>query len=419
MSASTSARPSYAAVLRIPHVRRTFAAALVGRLSYGMVSLAVLLSVSQATGSYAVAGTVMALFGALSVLLSPLRASLVDRYGPRRVLPPLAFGYAGLLTALAVATWRPGADALLVGAVAVAAGAFPPPLGPTMRAVWSELVEDPRLIQRAFGLDGVAEELLFVSGPLLVGAVVRWAPPSAAVALGALLVAAGTLLFVSSPGTARLHYRRDPQPRKAGGRRRASRGLAQPVLVAAATGLATGAFDLMAVAFVEQRHYGTSVVTWVFAALSGGSAVGGLVYGAVRWRSTARLRLALLAVGLGLTLAAAGLVPGIASFAVAAACAGLFIAPSLTTAYLVADEAAGPGFRTRAGAWVNTAVNAGGSAGSAVAGALVGRLPLTVCFMVSGAAAVVAGMMAMVRPRDTQVVRAGADTDAAATHGAS
>ncbi|MGW5373714.1 MFS transporter, partial [Streptomyces sp. NPDC004011] len=119
MSASTSARPSYAAVLRIPHVRRTFAAALVGRLSYGMVSLAVLLSVSQATGSYAVAGTVMALFGALSVLLSPLRASLVDRYGPRRVLPPLAFMYAGLLTALAVATWRPGADALLVGAVAV------------------------------------------------------------------------------------------------------------------------------------------------------------------------------------------------------------------------------------------------------------------------------------------------------------
>ncbi|MGW5370942.1 MFS transporter, partial [Streptomyces sp. NPDC004011] len=226
-------------------------------------------------------------------------------------------------------------------------------------------------------------------------------------------------LVISVPSDGWIPYRRDPQPRKAGGRRRAPRGLAQPVLVAAATGLATGAFDLMAVAFVEQRHSGTSAVTWVFAALSGGSAVGGLVYGAVRWRSTARFRLAQLAVGLGLTLAAAGLVPGVASFAVAAACAGLFIAPALTTAYLVADEAAGPGFRTRAGAWVNTAVNAGGSAGSAVAGALIGRLPLTVCFMVSGAAAVVAGMMAMVRPRVTQGVHAGSDSEAAATHGAS
>lgn len=70
MSAS-STRPSYAAVLRMPYAKRTFTAALVGRLSYGTVSLAVMLAVSRATGSYAVAGTVMALFGAASVFLTP------------------------------------------------------------------------------------------------------------------------------------------------------------------------------------------------------------------------------------------------------------------------------------------------------------------------------------------------------------
>jgi hypothetical protein len=42
-----AARPSYAAVLRVPYARRTFAAALVGRLSYGMVSLAVMLAVTR------------------------------------------------------------------------------------------------------------------------------------------------------------------------------------------------------------------------------------------------------------------------------------------------------------------------------------------------------------------------------------
>ena len=166
MSAS-STRPSYAAVLRMPHATRTFAAALVGRLSYGMVSLAVLLAVSRATGSYAVAGVIMALFGAASVFLSPLRAALVDRHGPRRALLPMAALYAGLLGVLAAATWRPGAPALLLGTAAVAAGACTPPLGPTMRAVWGELVTDRRLLQRAYSLDGVAEELLFVSGPLL------------------------------------------------------------------------------------------------------------------------------------------------------------------------------------------------------------------------------------------------------------
>lgn len=44
-------RPSYAAVLRVPHARRTSTAALTARLSYGMVSLAVLPSVTHATGS--------------------------------------------------------------------------------------------------------------------------------------------------------------------------------------------------------------------------------------------------------------------------------------------------------------------------------------------------------------------------------
>ncbi|GAA1552219.1 hypothetical protein GCM10009678_38910 [Actinomadura kijaniata] len=47
---------SYAVVLRVPHARTTFAAALLGRLSYGIVFLSLTLAVSQATGSYAVAG---------------------------------------------------------------------------------------------------------------------------------------------------------------------------------------------------------------------------------------------------------------------------------------------------------------------------------------------------------------------------
>ncbi|MGW2900162.1 MFS transporter, partial [Streptomyces sp. NPDC001212] len=124
MSAPTSsrpplpARPSYAAVLRVPHARRTFTAALTARLSYGMVALSVMLSVTRATGSYAVSGAVMSLFGATSVFLMPLRASLVDRYGPRRALFPMAALYGALLCALAVLTWGPGAPAAAVATAA-------------------------------------------------------------------------------------------------------------------------------------------------------------------------------------------------------------------------------------------------------------------------------------------------------------
>ncbi|MCN9240163.1 MFS transporter [Streptomyces sp. RY43-2] len=387
MSTPSSGRPSYAAVLRVPYARRTFGAALVARLSYGTVSLSVMLTVTRATGSYAVAGTLMALFGAASVFLSPLRAALVDRRGARRALVPLAGLYAALLTLLAALAWRPGAPVAVLGAVTVAAGACTPPLGPTMRAVWSELLGDGELLRRAYSLDGVAEEVLFVCGPLVVGALVQVMPPAAGVALSALLVGAGTAAFVASPAVARLRPAEVGAEGPGDARRvRGGRAIAQPVAVAAGVGLALGAVELLVMAFADQRHHGGGVVAWVLAALSAGSAVGGLLNGALTG-IPARVRLSLSAAALGLVLALAGLAPGLGVFTVVVACAGFFVAPALTTAYLVADESAPPGFRTQAGAWVNTAVNAGGSGGSAAVGALVAHLPLGLCFALSGAVA--------------------------------
>ncbi|MER7716480.1 MFS transporter [Streptomyces flaveolus] len=386
-------RPSYAAVLRVPHARRTFAAALVGRLSYGTVGLALMLSVTRATGSYAVAGTVMALFGATSVFLSPYRAGLVDRHGPRRALLPMALLYAVLLCLLAAACGHPGTPPAVLVVTAALAGACTPPLGPTMRAVWAGLLPDRRMLQRAYSLDGVAEELLFVSGPLLVGVVVGVAPPAAGVLLSALLVAAGTLAFATSPAAGAL--RTAGGTKEDAGRAGAGygRALLQPVVVTAGVGVAVSAVDLLVVAFAGQRGLGGDTVAWVLAALSVGSAVGGLLNGAVTWRSAARARLPFLAAGLGLCLAAAGLAPGVGALIAAVVCAGLFVAPALTTAYLIADESVPPGFRNRAGAWVNTAVNAGMSGGAAAVGLLVERLPLPVCFAVAGAVAVAVALV--------------------------
>ncbi|WP_217166550.1 MFS transporter [Streptomyces sp. AC512_CC834] len=389
-------RPSYAAVLRVPHARRTFAAALVGRLSYGTVSLALMLSLIRSTGSYAVAGTVMAVFGATSVFLSPYRAGLVDRHGPRRALLPMSLLYAALLCVLAAACWRPGVPAAVLATTAALTGACTPPLGPTMRAVWVELVPERHLLQRAYSLDGVAEELLFVSGPLLVGLVVGVAPPAVGVLLSAVLVALGSVAFATSPALGALRpagREKDIAPETGRGGAGQWRSLLQPVVVAAGVGVSVSAVDLLVVAFAGQRDLGNGTVAWVLAALSAGSAVGGLLNGAVRWSSSARARLPFLAAGLGLCLAAAGLAPGVGTLVAAVACAGLFVAPALTTAYLIADESAAPGYRTRVGAWCNTAVNAGMSAGAATVGLLVERLPLPVCFAVSGAAAVAAALV--------------------------
>ncbi|MGW0831860.1 MFS transporter [Streptomyces prunicolor] len=395
-STPTSACPSYAAVLQVPYARRTFAAALIGRLSYGMVSPAVLLAVVRATGSYAAAGTVMAVFGALAVLLMPLRAALVDRHGPRRALLPMAMLYGGLLCVLAAVTWRPGTPVVVLGAVAALTGMCAPPLGPTMRSVWAELVGDRGLLQRAYSLDGVAEELLYVVGPLAVGAVLGFAPPAAGVLLSAALIVTGTFAFVMSPALSGL---RVSAGAGRGLRLTRVRGLLGPVVVAGGMGLALSAVYLLVMAFVEQRGYGEDAVPWVLAAVSAGSAVGGLLNGAVNWRMGARVRLSGAALGLGLALASAGFATGVWSLTVAVGCAGFFVAPALTTAYLLADEVAAPEARTQAGAWVNMAVNAGSSGGAVVTGLLVGRVPLGVCFVVAGVVAGGAGVVSWLPAR--------------------
>src|SRR5262249_45408199 len=156
-------------------------------------------ALTDTTGSYALAGGAIALFGLTTVLLSPVRAGLVDRYGPRRVLPPLSIAYAVLLATLAGTTWRPGTPARALLALTAAAAPAPPPLGPVMRAMWSQLLPDEEGRRRAFSLDTVAEELLFVTGPLVAGLCIAAGAPAAGVALSAVLVVTGTLAMVSSP----------------------------------------------------------------------------------------------------------------------------------------------------------------------------------------------------------------------------
>ncbi|MFD4904001.1 MFS transporter [Kitasatospora purpeofusca] len=416
-----SARPGYRAVLGAPHAGRTFVAALLGRLSYGVVPLALLLTVREATGSYSAAGAAMALFALASVLLSPVRAGLVDRHGPRRVLPPMAVLYGALLLAVVAATARPGTAPAAVGALVVAAGACTPPLGPVMRTFWRRLLPDPVLLRRAFSLDGVAEELLFVTGPLLVGLLLPVVGPGGAVVVGAGLLLAGALLLVASPvaaggpdapaeadgaGTPAEADAPDTAASSVAGRRGrrrrtplgGGRALRAAVLASAVTGLALGALDLMVLAFAEDRGR-PEAVGWILAALSAGSAVGGLGLGALDRPVPNAVRLPLFTAGLGLALAAAGLAPGPVLLGVAVGVAGFFVSPALTTSYLVADEAVAPEARTRAGAWVNSAVNAGSAVGGAGGGLLVGHLPLPLCFALAAAPAL-AAVPVLLRMRD-------------------
>lgn len=379
---------SYRAVLRTPYACRVFAAALLGRSSYGIIGLSLILALTGTTHSYAVAGGVMALFSLTVSALSPVRAGLIDRYGPQRALPPMAVAYALVLLGMAAATWRPGTPGPLLAAVAVAAGTCAPPLGPVTRTLWSELLPDPALLRRGYGLDTVAEELLFVVGPLVAGLIARLSTPSAGIVLSAMLVPAGTFALVASAPVRGLTVAPAPRRRRGGGV-----AVVRPMVAALGIGMCLGAIELLMVAFAG-RHHDATAVAWCSAALSAGSAVGGLVYGALPRRAPLAALVAL--PGLGLLLA--GLSPGVHALAGVAGATGLFISPAMATAYLVADESVDRRSRTQAGAWVNTAINAGSSGGTALAGLLLTRLPASVCFAAAAAPVLLAAAITLALP---------------------
>ena len=91
---------------------------------------------------YGLAGLVMALFGLMIVLTSPVRARMIDRYGPRRALPPMAGAFGAVLVAIAVIPVRSGFNDAAIAVLAAAAGTCAPPLGVVMRRLWSALIED-------------------------------------------------------------------------------------------------------------------------------------------------------------------------------------------------------------------------------------------------------------------------------------
>jgi MFS family permease len=221
---------------------------------------------------------------------------------------------------------------------------------------------------------------------VITGVIVIASTPALGLVVSAGLVAAGTVLFLRSPA-----FRRWPAPADGlasstpdatPGEAGAGRAILAVAFGTGAIGLCLGGLGLVIVAFSQARH-DPAAVPWIEAALSAGSALGGLGYGAVPWRAPARRRLALLAAGLVVVLLPAALSPSLLMLALLIALAGVLVSPALATAYVLADSLASPQARNRAGNWVNSGYNAGSSAGALLSGQMVGRIPLGACLPVN------------------------------------
>ena len=379
-------------MLRLPGVLPLFAAGAFARLPMGALTLLMILRTHEATGSFARGGLVAGAYTLSLGLSNPALARAVDRRGQTLVLRAAAPVSAAGIVAFALVP--AGTSAFALVALAIVAGAAQPPVGACMRALWPVLAPSPDQRHAAFALEGVAMEIIYICGPvLIVGAIGSWS------ILAALLVCAGTLLAGDLLFSTRAPSR-EWRPADGGRERHVAGALRAPgvrVLVAVffLCGLAVGAVEVGVPAALTPG--GHTELTGPLLGLWGvGSMAGGLIVGRVGAPADAPRRLVFLLAAWGAAHAALALEFGPVSLGVLLLLAGVAIAPTFVCANGMLDALAPAGTITEAFTWTSTGMTAGLAIGAAVAGAIVDGAPAGVAFAVLGAAGLLAAALVRV-----------------------
>ena len=360
----------YSDVLTLPGVPVTFGAALVGRSAYALVLLPLFYAVTDATGSVALGGTAIALYGATASFLAPVRAWFIDHFGARKVLTVLVLLFGASLAVMASVSLLGGSGAALI-TLATIAGAVAPPLGPTMRVAWGSLAPTPALLKKGLSFDSVIEELLYLVGPAIAGLGLAVIAPGQALFVPAALVVFGGLLFVATPAVGSMASRDRAHPESTGRRPLILEarfvGLLLPALVA---GAVSGTLTV-AVPVALSGHGGSVAAGIALGLFAGGSALGGLLYGALTIPGSPARQLVVLAAALLAASSFVAIATGSVAMSIVLVVAGLFFSPVMIVAYVAAHAAGGDTRQNSATTWVNTSHNLGGAAGSALAGVLI------------------------------------------------
>jgi predicted MFS family arabinose efflux permease len=392
---------SYLALLRRPGVARLVVGAFIGRLSTGMETLAFILLVRQTSGSFALAGGVAAADAVGAGVAATPMGRAVDRLGQTRVLGGTAGLHVVGLGALLVAARGHAIGAVLIG-LGAAIGLSTPPVGGAMRTMWPRLTSSGPTLERAFALEATLQELVFIIGPLLVGAIVAGFSPSAAVVVCAAVTAAGVALFVTAPAS---RAQRGGQSTVGWAGALAASGMRTLVLATLPIGIALGTVEIVVPAFATS--HGSGAAAGLLLGIWGvGSVVGGLWFGARRWTGPLERRYAALLAVFPLVTAALGFASSNPALGVLLFVAGMPLAPMFSVLYLLIDRLGPAGAETEAFTLVTTAIVIGAALGVGAGGTLVGPLGTGGAFAVAGAAAVIAPLIALVRRRTLEPVAA-------------
>ena len=358
----------YRHALTRPGVGSFTSAGALARLPVAMIALAIVLLVSNSTGSYAYAGVLSASYAVTAAFASIVTSRWADRVGQVLVLRVLATAHAALLIAFTASVvldaWRP-LQVILV----VAAGASSPAIGSYVRARWSFVSDAPDTLRVGFAWESILDELIFTLGPVITTAVAFSIGFPAPMILAAAFIFIGSFWLSGSTRSTPPANRHESERTSLWAVAR-TRGLTTLIVAALGLGLLFGALDVATVAFTAERGTG-EVAGYVLASFAAASMVGGIVYGMRPWPGQLRRHTQIAAIVLAVVSACFWLVDTNVALIMLAMVAGASVAPTLIGVFSLTQRIVDPRNLTEGLTWTNSGLAAGFAFGSALSGIVV------------------------------------------------
>jgi MFS family permease len=402
---------AYRQVLSDPRARAFSLAGLVARMPMSMTGLGTVLLISLETGSFGRAGLVAA-FGTVSgAVVSPLTGRLIDRIGQARVLVAAAL-VNGLSLALLITTvelrW-PLVTSLLA---AIGVGLGFSSAGTAVRARWSHRLFGSPLLNTAFAVEAILDEVVFIVGPVLATFLATAVHPALGLVACVVLGVTGAFALAAQRSTQPpvVHVSR---AERGPVERIPVRRLLPLALASVAIGCIFGGMEVVVVAFAK----GAGVVQYaglILLAWATGSLVAGLVVGLISWRAAPSRRFRLSAVALALSTVPLPFVHQPWLLTVVLVLSGLAIAPTMIASITVAQAAVPHSRLNEAFGWTSMGLATGVAIGAASLGRLIDHDgPQTGFWGVVAAGAVLIVLTLLVRGGADPVKPAEPDTPAA------
>lgn len=347
--------------------------AFLARAPFAMIPLGVMTAFTASTGSVAIGGAATAVVSLSTAFMSPFLGRASDVWGQRRLLLLLVPLNALALLGLFLVSLQPSINWSL-WLLCAATGVTTVPVGSFTRARWAAATRTPYHLSAAFSYESMADELVFVLGPALVGIASSTGAASAPLGLACLLmVLAGIPFALSAPNTTDLAATATDVSNPAVTARPSIFKVLLIVLPSILILMSVGAYfgSIQAGTTVRAEAFGDpGSAGLVYATLGVGSAITSLLVVMIPEKIRLSVRILVCSVGMGTMLLLVNAQESLPTTAVLLGLAGIWVGPTLVSAFTMTEKIAPSGGLTVALTAMQSSVTVGVSVGSAFGGIL-------------------------------------------------